>query len=103
MAVVSRYTRGRRFRSYPDLCASKYNKTNLKQGAHIHQTAAGQYLMHAHSYITWVVAAMDSCFALIGAHQHGVAVGTKNGRICVSETLYCRGSSHVCCVELALC
>ena len=24
----------------PDLCASKYNKSNLKQGAHIHQTAA---------------------------------------------------------------
>ena len=50
--------------------------------------------MHAHSYITCVVAVMDSCFALIGAHQHGIAVGSKNGRILVSETLYCRGSSQ---------
>ena len=28
-----------------------------------------------HGHITWAVAAMDSCFALIGAHQHGIAVG----------------------------
>ena len=36
-----------------------------------------QYLTHAHSHITraCAVAAMDSCFALIGAHQHGIAVG----------------------------
>ena len=31
--------------------------------------------MHAQSHITRAVAAMDSCFALIGAHQHGIAVG----------------------------
>ena len=30
--------------------------------------------MHEHSHITRAVAAMDSCFALIGAHQHGIAV-----------------------------
>ena len=34
----------------------------------------GQYLTHAHSHITRAVAVMDSCFALIGAHQHGIAV-----------------------------
>ena len=40
----------------------------------------GQYLTHAHSYITWAVAATDSCFALIGAHEHGKAVGLMNGQ-----------------------
>ena len=73
----------------PDQCASKYNKSNLKQGVHIL------------SYITGVVAVMDSCFALIWAHQHGIAVGPKNWRILVSETLYCRGSSH--CVVWSWC
>ena len=34
-AVLPRHARGRRIRSYPDLCASKFNKTNLKQGAHM--------------------------------------------------------------------
>ena len=29
----------------------------------------GQYLTHAHSHVTRVVAAMHSCFALTGAHQ----------------------------------
>ena len=32
-----------------------------------------QYLTHAHSHISWAVAAMDSCLALISAHQHGIA------------------------------
>ena len=39
----------------------------------------GQYLTHAHSHITPAVAAMDSCFTLTGAHQHGIAVGSMNG------------------------
>ena len=52
---------------------------------------------------------MDSCFALIGAHQHGIAVGWMNGKNPrVSKTLYCwdegkgwrvfntRGFSHLC-------
>ena len=45
-AVLPRLARGRRIRSYPDLCASKFKKTNLKQGAHIHQPTPrpGQYL-----------------------------------------------------------
>ena len=35
---------------------------------------------------------MDSSFALIGAHQHGKAVGFMNGENPrVSKTLYCRG------------
>ena len=45
-AVLPRLARGRRIRSYPDLCASKFKKTNLKQGAHMHQPTPrpGQYL-----------------------------------------------------------
>lgn len=31
-----------------------------------------QYLTHAHSHISWAVTAMDSCLALISAHQHGI-------------------------------
>ena len=34
----------------------------------------GQYLTHAHSHITRAVAAMDSCFALIGAHKQGMSI-----------------------------
>ena len=37
------------------------------------------------------MAAMDSCFALIGVHQHGMAVQSMNGGAHVSKTLYCRG------------
>ena len=56
--------------------------TKLKHGAHIHQSRPGQCFTHAHSHITWAGAAMDSCFALIGAHQHRIAVGgSMNGRI----------------------
>ena len=39
----------------------------------------GQYLIRAHNHITPAVAAMDSCFALIGAHQHLIAVGSMSG------------------------
>ena len=37
------------------------------------------YLTHAHNHITCEVEAMDSCFALVRAHQHGIAVGSMNG------------------------
>ena len=43
-------------------------------------TLNGDNLTHAHSHIPRAVAAMDSCFALIGVHQHGIAVGSKKGR-----------------------
>ena len=55
------------------------NSANLKQGAHIHQPTAGQYLTHAHNHITQAVAAMDGCFTLIGAHQQGKAIRSMNG------------------------
>ena len=36
-----------------------------------------QYLTHAHSHISWAVTAMDSCLALISAHQHGIQLITR--------------------------
>ena len=55
-------------------------KINLKQGAHIHQPTvwAVPHACAQPSHITRAVAAMDSCFALIGAHQLGIAVGSMN-------------------------
>jgi len=41
----------------------------------------GQYLTQAHSHITQAVAARDSCFALIRAHQHG------DMAVCMREVL----------------
>ena len=38
----------------------------------------GQYLTHAYSYITRAVGAIDTCFTLTKAHQHGIAVGPMN-------------------------
>ena len=38
----------------------------------------GQYLTRAHSHITRVVATMDSCFAFVRTHQHGISVGPLN-------------------------
>lgn len=32
-----------------------------------------QYLTHTHSRISWAMAAMHSCLALISAHHHGIA------------------------------
>ena len=40
--------------------------TNTKPGY-------SQYLTHAHSHITRVVAAMDSCFVLVRTQHHGIA------------------------------
>ena len=46
-------------------------KTILKKGHTYTNPRSSQYVTHAHSHITRVVAAMESCFALIKAHQHG--------------------------------
>ena len=44
--------------------------------AHLPTPRYGQYLTHALNHITRATAAMDSCFAPVGAHQHGIAVGS---------------------------
>ena len=63
---------------------------NFSTGAHVPTPWYGHYLTHAHNHITPAVAAMDSCFALIGAHQHGITLGSVNRRTRVSKTRYCR-------------
>ena len=55
------------------------NSANLKQGGQYSNPWPGQYLTHMHSDIMQAVAATDSCFILIGAHQCGKAIGLING------------------------
>ena len=64
---------------------------NFGTEAHVPTPRYGHYLMHAHNHITPAVAAMYSYFALIGAHQHGISLGSVNGRTRVSKTHYCPG------------
>ena len=47
-------------------------------GTHLPIPRYGQYLTHAHNHITRAVAAMDSCYAFVGAHHHGIAVGSMS-------------------------
>ena len=67
----------------------------------------GQYLTHAHNHITRAVATIDSCFALVGTHQHGIAVGSmiwlcacvrywpyRGVDTCASVQLLCIASKH---------
>ena len=63
--------------------------TKICTESHVPTPRYGQYLMHAHNHITPSVVAMDSCFALIGAYQHGIAVKSMSGGACVSTTLNC--------------
>ena len=42
-------------------------KLIISTGAHVLTPPYGKYLTHAHNQITLAVAAMDSCFSLIGA------------------------------------
>ena len=45
----------------------KFWEQNINTGAHVLTPPYGKYLTHAHNQITLAVAAMDSCFSLIGA------------------------------------
>ena len=70
--------------------------TKLCTQAHVPTPRYGQYLRHAHNHITPAVAAMDSCFALIGAHQHGKALGSMGGgKTRASKTFWSIFSSHL--------
>ena len=46
--------------------------------AHVATLRYDRYVKHAHNHITPAVEAMDSCFALIRARQHGIAVGSMS-------------------------
>ena len=49
----------------------------------------GHYRKYAHNHITRTVAAMDSCFALLRAYQHGIASTVS---LAITEpAFYCRG------------
>ena len=59
---------------YKDTCVTKNIKTQFKQhGSHYTTPRYGEYLTLAHSHITRVVAAMDSCFGFVEPHEHGIA------------------------------
>ena len=69
-----------------------WQQTKLCTEAHVPTPRYGQYLTHAHNHITPAVVAMDSCFALFGAHQRGITVGSMSGeKTRVPKTLNCRG------------
>ena len=56
----------------------------------------GQYLAHAHSHITRAVAAMDSCFAFIGAHQYGIAAQSMKGENPRAEPFFRSAYTRLC-------
>ena len=55
---------------YREESASLMSQTKSK-GPTYTNPRPGQYPAHVHSHVTRAVAAMESCFALTGAHQHG--------------------------------
>ena len=70
--------------------------TKLCTQAHVPTLRYGRYRTHAHNHITPAVAAMDSCLALIGAHQHGKALGSMGGgKTSASKTFWSIFSSHL--------
>ena len=62
-----------------DCISENYRENSENKGHTYSKPRPGQYLTHAHNHITGAVAAMDNCFALIGAHHHGISVGSMNG------------------------
>ena len=65
--------------------------------AHVPAPRYGQYLTHAHNHITLAMTAMDSCFTLIGAHQHCIALGSMRGETAYSlPRPFLRGSRDHC-------
>ena len=59
---------------------------------------SGQYLTHAHSHIMRAVAASDSCFTLIWAHQQGKAIRLMNRENPhLKNTLHCQGECKAVC------
>ena len=59
--------------------------TNLSTEAHVLTPRYGQYVTHTHYHITPVGAVMDSCFGVIGAHQHDLCSGKAVFRPLVSR------------------
>ena len=73
------------------------NNIKLCTEAHVPAPRYGQYLTHAHNHITLAMTAMDSCFTLIGAHQHCIALGSMRGETAYSlPRPFLRGSRDNC-------
>ena len=51
----------------------------------------GQYLTHGHSHITRALAALNSCFGLVGPHQHGITRQRATPRIVFCIRLSSKG------------
>ena len=67
--------------SYHDMRDEGGSRVTSKSKGHTYTNPRpGHYLTHAHSHITRAVSALDSCFALTGAHQHYITVGQWPGK-----------------------
>ena len=80
-------------------CAGKVDHklpVNQRKGHTYTNLRPSHYLTYAHSHITRAVAAMGSCFAVTGDHQHGIAIGQWTGKTGVEKTLSYSGKSFKC-------
>ena len=57
----------------------------------------GQYLTHAHNHIT--LAAMDSCFRFIRAHQHGIGIRPRYDRSLLQRPLKAEANANAPCIS----
>ena len=72
----------KREKMYVSIIISIRSIARQKQRAHIHQThRLASTVTHVHRHIAQAVAVKDSCLALIGAHQHSIAVESMNGNL----------------------
>ena len=62
------------------IISKKYSETKAKS-THTPTHRLTSTVTHVHRHIAKAVVAMDSCFALIGAHQHSIAVESMNDNL----------------------
>ena len=62
------------------IISKKYIETKAKS-THTPTHRLASTVTHVHRHIAQAVAAMDSYFALIGAHQHSIAVESTDGNL----------------------
>ena len=57
----------------------------------------GQYLTHAHNHTT--LAAMDSCFRFMRAHQHGIGIRPRYDRSLLQRPLKAEANANAPCIS----
>ena len=62
------------------IISKKYSETKAKS-THTPTHRLASTVTHVHKHIAQAVAVKDSCFALIGAHQHSIDVELMNGNL----------------------